>query len=85
MEPNLTKEISHYISRDRGFCHGRPRFRGTRIPLSTVLELLGSGMTIEEILRGYPSLNKRAVQAAIRYAAVRIQDEEFIPLLAKAG
>ena len=69
-----------YLSANPAVCHGRLVFRGTRIPVATVLELLASGMSMEEILRGYPSLTKKAVQAAIDYARMRIEGEEFIPL-----
>ena len=72
--------INRYLSMDPSFCHGRPVFKGTRVPVSTILELIESGMTIEEILKGYPSLTKKAIQAALRYAAQVIEKEEFIPV-----
>ena len=72
--------INHFISVDAQICHGRPRFKGTRIPLSTVLELLEGGMSIPEILDGYPSITEKSIRAAIGYARQRIEGEEFIPL-----
>ena len=76
----MENRIRHYIAVDPDFCHGKPRFRGTRIPVTTVLELLEGGMTVEDILRGYPSLNLKAIQAALHYAVQRIENEEFLPL-----
>jgi len=50
-------------------CHGKACIRGTRIMVSVVLENLAAGLSTEEILASYPSLDKEAVQAAIIYAA----------------
>lgn len=50
-------------------CHGQARMRGTRIPVSVVLDNLASGLSAGEIATSYPSLTKEAVQAAIAYAA----------------
>ena len=71
--------INRHISIDAAFCHGRPVFKGTRIPVSTILELIESGMSIEEILQGFPSLTKKGIQAALHFAAQVIEKEEFIP------
>ncbi len=58
-----------------GICNGRPIVRGTRISVQTILEFLGAGDTIEEILAAYPDLAKGDVLAALRYAAHRIADQ----------
>ena len=76
--------LNRYVSIDPRVCHGRPVFRGTRIPIARALEYLEAGMSIDDILKGFPSLTHKAVQAAIHYARLRLQEEEFIPL-AKAG
>ena len=49
--------------------HGAPRFKGTRIPVSLVLEDLAVGATMEELHQDYPSLQPEAVAAALAYAA----------------
>ena len=43
--------------------------KGTRIPVSIVLDNLAAGLSLDEVLRSYPSLNREAVQAAVLYAA----------------
>jgi uncharacterized protein (DUF433 family) len=48
---------------------GRPTVRGTRIRVSDVLEMLGSGMTAPEIVGDYPELSDLDVRAAALYAA----------------
>jgi uncharacterized protein (DUF433 family) len=58
-----------YITVDPAVCHGRACIKGTRIMVSVVLDNLAAGLTSEEIVRSYPSLNHEAVQAAIAYAA----------------
>lgn len=50
-------------------CHGKPVIRGLRYPVQTVLEWLGSGMTIDEILEDYEDLEKDDIYAALNYAA----------------
>ena len=43
--------------------------KGTRIPVSIVLDNLAAGLSLDEVLRSYPSLNREAVQAVVLYAA----------------
>ena len=62
-------ELLNRITRDPNICHGKPVIRGLRYPVSTVLELLASGMTTEEILRDYPDLELDDLRAALLYAA----------------
>ncbi|MEX2431113.1 MAG: DUF433 domain-containing protein [Dehalococcoidia bacterium] len=44
---------------------GAPRVRGTRISIAQVLELLATGMPIEEIVREYPSLSEKALRGVL--------------------
>ena len=57
------------ITIEEGKCGGRPCLSGYRIRVSDVLELLGSGASIEEILADYPFLEREDILAAIDYAA----------------
>jgi uncharacterized protein (DUF433 family) len=63
------RELLSRITRDPNICHGKPVIRGLRYPVSTLLELLASGMTPEEILRDYPDLEMDDLRAALLYAA----------------
>ncbi|HXK39523.1 MAG TPA: DUF433 domain-containing protein [Candidatus Paceibacterota bacterium] len=54
--------------------HGCPRFRGTRIAVSTVLDNLAAGATSEELQGQYPTLPREAVPAALAYAAERARE-----------
>ncbi len=40
-------------------CNGRPVIAGTRIPVQTIMEFLGAGDSIEEVLEAYPSLKEK--------------------------
>lgn len=55
--------------------HGKPCIRGTRIPVTTILDLLAGGSTYEEIPADYPDLTREDIQAALAYAARLVQDE----------
>lgn len=49
-------------------CHGKPCIRGMRWPVEVIMDMLGSGMTIEEILSDHPELEKEDVLAALNFA-----------------
>ncbi len=54
------------ITIDPQISHGKPTIRGLRYPVETMLELMSSGMTIDEILADYEDLEREdlfAVQA----------------------
>ncbi len=51
-----------WIVVDPEICHGKPVFKGTRILVSDVLEMLAAGMSIEEILKEYPQLSEEMIR-----------------------
>ena len=55
-------------------CSGAPCLRGLRIPVATVVEMVGDGMTIDELLAAFPDLVAEDVEEALRYAAAAVQD-----------
>jgi uncharacterized protein (DUF433 family) len=57
------------ITIDSAICHGKPCIRGLRYPVETILELLASGMTNEEILEDYEDLELADLQACLSFAA----------------
>jgi uncharacterized protein (DUF433 family) len=64
MDPLLSR-----ITIDPAICHGKPCVRGLRYPVETLLELLSSGMTVDEILADYEDLERDDLLAALAYAA----------------
>lgn len=70
-------EINEFIVIDSNICHGQPTFKGTRIMVSIVLEMLEDGATAKEIIEAYPSLNKNHIKAALNFAA-KITERSFV-------
>jgi len=60
------------ITVDPSQCGGRPCIRGLRIRVSDILDLLASGATRKEILEDYPYLEEADINAALEYAARRL-------------
>ena len=72
-------KIGKHIVIDEETCHGKPIFKGTRILVSDVIELLASDLTIEEITRDYyPSLNKEMIKEALELAAKVLREEHYV-------
>jgi uncharacterized protein (DUF433 family) len=61
-------DLTERITIDPEICHGKPTIRGLRYPVETILELLSSGMTIEEILADYEDLEREDILAALAFA-----------------
>ena len=57
------------ITIDPAVCHGKPCVRGLRYPVETLLELLSSGMTFDEILADYEDLEREDLLAVLAFAA----------------
>ncbi len=60
---------------DPGICHGQACIKGTRIPVSVILDCLAEGMSEKEILKEYPALAAQDIKAAIEYAALLSKEE----------
>jgi len=57
---------------------GKPVIRGTRVPVELLLRKLSEGATESELIEAYPSITRRDIQAALRYAADTVAHEETI-------
>ncbi|MGH2358282.1 MAG: DUF433 domain-containing protein [Candidatus Limnocylindria bacterium] len=53
---------------------GRATIRGMRITVQDVLDYLGSGMLMDEVLTDFPKLTVEDIQASIAYAAEQLRD-----------
>ncbi|MFH1321096.1 MAG: DUF433 domain-containing protein [Bacteroidota bacterium] len=53
-------------------CHGKPCIRGMRWPVEVVLDMLCSEMTINEILKDHPELEKEDIIASLNYAKLLV-------------
>ena len=59
---------------------GKPVIKGTRITVEHVLKLLKQGLSVKEILKDYPHLRKRDIEAAVDYATDSLGRERAYPL-----
>jgi uncharacterized protein (DUF433 family) len=52
-------------------CGGHPCIRGMRIRVADLLEMLGEGVSVDEILADFPDLEREDIQACLKFAARR--------------
>ena len=69
--PNQAIDWRNYIATDPSVCHEQACIKGTRIPVSVVLDNLAAGLSAAEILQSYPTLSAEAIRAALAYATER--------------
>jgi len=67
---------------DPEICHGKPSIRGLRYPVETILEILSSGMTTEEILANYEDLEREDILEVLEFALKLTQMKRVFPLVA---
>jgi len=60
-------QIEEMVVSDPEIMRGTPVFKGTRIPVDLVADMLAQGATAEEILEGYPTLSKEKIAIAPLY------------------
>lgn len=55
---------------------GKPTIRGLRISVAQILTALSNNVPVSDLLKDYPELEPEDIQAALAYAAERIQEEK---------
>lgn len=65
------------ITIDPEVCHGKPVIRGMRWPVEVILDMMGSGMTQEEIIEDHPELTKEDLQACLQFARLSVSGETY--------
>jgi uncharacterized protein (DUF433 family) len=78
------KSLLDRISMDPEICNGKPIIRGMRITVSTILDFLASGESIENILDAYPLLDKNDIMACLEFAS-KIADKSIFTYELKAS
>ncbi len=71
---NLTR-----ITLDPEVMGGKPCIRGMRVTVGTIVGLIASGHSIEDILESYPYLEREDVHESLSYASWRVEEMD-IPL-----
>lgn len=80
----MTPEAAELITVDASILHGQAHIRGTRIPVSVVLDCIAAGMPDSEILLEYPTLSIEGIRAAAAYGAALAREDVF-PLGSQAS
>jgi uncharacterized protein (DUF433 family) len=65
------------ITFDSQIMGGRACIRGMRIPVSVIVGQIAHGATYEEILDGYPDLEREDIQQSLEYAGWVVQEEVY--------
>lgn len=65
-------KLSERITIHPEICHGKPCIRGMRWPVEVILDMLGSGMSIDEILEDHKELEKQDILASINFAKLSL-------------
>lgn len=77
--------MNKLITQNPDILGGKPIIRGTRMSVESILELLASGMEVDEILKDYPILKKEHILAAVEYASKLVgKTESYIFNTSKA-
>jgi uncharacterized protein (DUF433 family) len=64
----MNQSLLQRVTLDPNICHGKPCIRGLRYPVEFILELLSSGMSMEEILADYDDLERDDILAVLLFA-----------------
>jgi uncharacterized protein (DUF433 family) len=63
----MEKTIENRITLNPNVCFGKPTIRNMRYPVEMILDLLGAGMTVEELLEDYPDLEREDISACLQF------------------
>jgi uncharacterized protein (DUF433 family) len=67
------------IVSDPNVMMGKPVIVGTRITVELILEKLSAGETVEQILAAHPRLTRKAIRAALAFAAEALRADIVYP------
>jgi len=67
-EQKMPIDWREHIASTADILRGKPRIKGTRIPVSLILGYLAAGQTAEEIMAEFPDLGKEQIAACLDYA-----------------
>jgi len=63
------------ITIDTEICHGKPCVRNMRWPVEVIIDMLGSGMSIDEIIEDHPELEKEDILACLNFAKLYLSGQ----------
>lgn len=69
----INEDLLSRITINPAVCHGKPTIRGLRYPVQNMLELLASGMSINDLLQDYSDLEEADFLACLQFAAKLVE------------
>ncbi len=84
IEDVITKNFKPCVTSDPAICGGDTVVTGTRVTVRTILASLAGGMSDEEILADFPTLNHDARRAVIAFAAASAEEDLPLPAMPSA-
>jgi len=73
----MRENWNRYITINPRICNGKPVLKGTRIPLTVILDQLAAGCSFDDLLRKYPELSREQIQAVLAYCHEVIERTEI--------
>jgi uncharacterized protein (DUF433 family) len=83
LNDDQTFDFRERIAVDPKILVGKPVVKGTRIPVSMILNLVAQGSSFGKIVDDFPVLTESDIRAAILYAGARLEGEEMHELSVK--
>ena len=77
LQKKLIMSLLNRITISPNICHGKPCIRGMRWPVEVVIDMLGSEMTIDEILDDHPELERADILACLQFAQKMVTGESI--------
>ena len=71
--------MEQQVTTDPNVVLGKPVVSGTRMTVEHILERLGAGESVEQLLEAHPRLTREGVQAALNYAAGVLRSDVLHP------
>lgn len=71
-------KLKNRITIDPEICHEKPCIRGMRWPVEVIIDMLGSGMSIEQILEDHIELEKEDILASLNFAKLYLSGHTII-------
>jgi len=75
------EQLLKRIVSDPRIMAGKPVIKGTRLSVDYILNLLGHGSSVEDVLHEYDGLSREDLQACLLFASRALADTEFMPLV----
>jgi uncharacterized protein (DUF433 family) len=72
--PNSRMNWRDHIDRNPAVIGGKPKIAGTRIGVELVLERLGDGWSVDQLIEAYPHLSPEQIHACQAYAAAMLAE-----------